>query len=138
MNYRKILAILLALAVFSSVAGVLLIFSEEIGLCHLNDVECVKQTAYQFGHPLAFGFPLVALSLLFVILSSETIFRAWWKPALILFIFTSLWVTELPITCGSLICFDKKLATWFSGIAFLLLTLLIILYKTLQSRRKSS
>ncbi len=99
---------------------------------------CQGKYGESLGQPLALGsvsFFLISIILLFV---KKEVFVLWSKFALVAIPLLVLWIILTPVTCGAAlgVCLDKELVSWYASISFLIISLIIIIYKSLQIRSK--
>ena len=132
MNHRKILGILLGLSLLGIVVGLIFLYPEKIGVCSPNDRECIYPRAFSIGEPLTFGFiPFIPLLIILFFFYKE-IFKTWGKFALVIIPLSIIVIISTPVSCHSILCFNKELMAWSLSILFLILSLIIIIYKSAQ------
>ena len=135
MNHRKILGILLGLSILGIVVGFFIVYPEYFGICGV-DQNCIdsKFLIFNVAHPLVIGLiPLVPILVIMLFLSRE-VFETWKKFAIVLIPISVILITITPVYCDAPLnlCLDKKLITWLTSIGFSILSLIIIIYKSVR------
>ena len=136
-KYRiVILSISLAFFVLFLLSKVLR-FPENIGLCH-NDGLCESFWLDGVAIPLYWSLPYLIISTLLLLFFSKKTFKLWAKIMVPVFIISLIITITTPDICSGMICFDRTLVA--SGFAklFLILTVLIVLIKTIFNFFKNS
>ncbi len=134
MNHRKKLTVLLCFSISIFLFGLVNLYPEKVGLCTYEDMGCVYSKVFSYGQPVTFSSLFLVLTLIIFFFLPESFFRAWKMSGIFLIPIFILLIFSTPVSCGSLICFNRELVSWISGITFLLISLGIILYKTFQNR----
>ncbi|MDD5050895.1 MAG: hypothetical protein PHV93_04155 [Candidatus Pacebacteria bacterium] len=80
-------------------------------------------------------FPLV-VTIIIILACQKYIFDTWKWFALILIPTLSWFVISTPTLCQSIICFDRDMTAWYASISFLIVSLIVVMTKTLLLRRK--
>jgi len=143
MSHRKILGILLGLSILGIVAGFFIVYPEYFGICS-DDQNCIdsKFLIFNIAHPLVIGLiPLIPILVILFFFSRE-VFSTWKKFAIVLIPISIILITITPVYCDAPLnlCLDKKLSTWLYSIGFSILSLIIIIYKSvliLLARQKA-
>lgn len=142
MSHRKILGILLGLSILGVVLS--LAFSPGIySFCRIFQ-SCTDSDfiIFNIAHPLVLGLiPLLPI-LVILILLPGAIFNAWKRFAIFLIPISIILITITPVQCSAPLgmCFDKILTTRFTSIGFVIISLIIIIYKSVRillAKRKS-
>ena len=132
MSHRKILGILLGISILGLITGLAFLYPEKIGVCSPDDRECIYPRAFSIGEPLTFGLiPFIPLLIILFFFSKE-IFKTWGKFALVIIPLSIIVIISTPVSCHSILCFNKELMAWSLSILFLILSLIIIIYKSAQ------
>lgn len=141
MNHRKILAILLGLSLVLLGVG-LAFFPGNYSFCHILQI-CSDSSflILNVGHPLVVGLiPFIFVLFILLFLSRE-IFNAWKKFTIVFIPISVILIIITPVYCNAPLnmCFNKILTTRFTSIGFAILSLIIIIYKSVRillARRK--
>jgi len=131
-KYRiVILSISLVLFVLFLLSKVLR-FPENIGLCH-NGGLCESNIFYGIWLPLHNSILYLLASTFLLLFSPKNTFKLWAKIMIPVFIVSLLIIITTPDICSGMICFDRTLVA--SGFAklFLILTILIIVIKSVYN-----
>ncbi|HBR78872.1 MAG TPA: hypothetical protein DEA46_00390 [Candidatus Moranbacteria bacterium] len=126
------------LGIIISIVGILLgyYFSSPIGNNICKKTLCIKIIGGDVGMPLF----LFSISLLFIfsifLLAKEEIFNIWKKFVKIFLPVAMLIIIVTPTTYGGFVGIDKELATWWLAGLFLIVSIGIIIWKSIQLRRK--
>ena len=142
MSHRKILGILLGLSLLGLGAG-LTFFPGNYSFCHtLQSCTDSDFLILNVGHPLVVGLiPLIFILIILFFFPSE-VFKFWKKFAIILIPISIILITITPVYCDAPLnlCFNKILTTRFTSIIFAIISLIIIIYKSVRillARRKA-
>lgn len=135
MSHRKILAILLGMSILGIITGFFIVYPESFGVC-VNNQDCMDSEflIFNIAHPLVLGLiPLLPILFILLFLPKE-IFKTWKKFAIVLIPISIILITITPIQCSAPLgmCFDKKLITRFLSITFSIISLIIIIYKSVR------
>ena len=142
MNHRKILGILLGLSILGVVSS--LAFSPGIySFCRIFQ-SCTDSDfiILIFAHPLVLGLIALLPILVILIILPRAIFNTWKRFAIFLIPISIVLIIITPVYCHAPLgmCFDKKLITRFLSITFAIISLIIIIYKSVRillARRKA-
>ncbi len=135
MNYRKIVGILLAIALVMFVIGFVVSFPNRVGLCAAFNSTCpFYALTFSVGNPLYLGTIPLIIAFLIILLAKREVFDGWKWFAGIFLPIAVIWTANLPENCTSLVCSDRSGAAQMFGYIFLIITLIIAVYKTLRSR----
>ncbi len=128
MSYRKKISLLMILVFFWAVVGYF--FAEIVRLKSFDNLDIY------FGIPL-FLFSLVFIILLFFFLfTKEIVFNSWKKFAKIFISIAMILIIITPTQYGGIVGIDKESATWSLASLFLLASLTIIIWKSIELKRK--
>lgn len=106
------------------------------GLCSNNSLACIEMFSESLAQPLFLGsMSLVVTSFILLFLKPE-IFKTWSKFAIFAIPILAVFIITTPVQCSAALgmCLDKELASWFSSILFLIISLIIIIYKSIKLR----
>lgn len=130
---------ILLYSIFLFLIGIVLANVYEIGLC--KTLFCFDIVEDGIGVPVGF-FSIVLFVLSFILLFlREEIFQSWWKftkifiPISLLLILVNSFSSHGSFLAGSL-GFDAELTTWWTAGLFFIISLIIIVYRTISIRRK--
>ncbi|MBM2817858.1 MAG: hypothetical protein HW401_448 [Parcubacteria group bacterium] len=141
MSHRKILGILLGLSILGLITGLTFLYPEKIGLCAPDDRQCIYPRAFSVGEPLTFGLiPFIPLLILLLFFPKE-VFNTWKKFALVIIPISAIIIIATPVDCKNILCLNKEPMAWILSIIFALISLIIVIYKSLRmflARRKSA
>jgi hypothetical protein len=139
-KYKKILASLLALSFLSIIAGLVISFPVEVGVCpqpkSWQDISCIKKfPAVSVGSPLVV-FPVLPL-FIFIILffAPESFFNAWRRFALIFGLISVALIIITPVYGSGIVSIGKDYVTWATSILFFIISLCIIFYQAIKYNR---
>lgn len=144
MSHRKILGILLGVSILGIISGFFIVYPEYFGVC-VNNQDCIdsKFLIFNIAHPLVLGL-IPLLPILFILLFlPRAIFNTWKKFAVFIIPISIVLIIITPVYCHAPLglCFDKKLTTQFLSISFAIISLIIIIYKSVRillERKKSA
>lgn len=113
-----------------------IIYPEKFGLCETLDRECIYPNAFNIGEPLLITAPILAFISFILFFTKPEVFKAWSKFAIFAIPLLVIFIISTPVQCSAALgmCLDKELASWASSIVFLILSLIVIFYKTLKLR----
>ena len=138
MSYRKNIFILLFITGLAVLLGLITSFPDSLGLCKENNgFTCLEQFSRTTGEPLLFASPFIFLTLLILYFTSEDTFNTWKKFGLAGFILGLILVILTPSDCNGgwiTICLTKTFTSLLIGVLFLVISLIIILVKSLQRK----
>ena len=143
MNYRKILGILLGLSLLGLGVG-LSFFPGNYSFCHvLQSCSDSSFLILNVGHPLVVGLIPFVFVLIILFFFSREVFSTWKKFAIVLIPISIILITITPVYCDAPLnlCLNKILVTRFTSIGFSILSLIIIIYKSVRillAKRKSA
>lgn len=132
-NRKKIIIFCLSVAVF--VLGFLFATPEKIGVCGRGALDCVEFFSEKIAQPLilmAFSLFLTSVVLFF---TKPEVFKVWSKFAIFAIPLLALLIISTPVQCGGGyigLCLDKEMASIFSGVGFFIVSLMLIIYKSLK------
>ena len=138
MSHRKILAALLILSTILLVIGFIFLHPVNFGLCAVTDAKCIYPKSEKIGIPLVFGMMALTASTLLLMFFSKEIFNVWKKFALVLIPFCTIWIIYTTrMGCGFLnfFCLNKSIVAFLCSVGFFLISIIIIIYKTIQKRK---
>ena len=134
MNHRKILGILLGLSILGVVSS--LAFSPGIySFCRIFQ-SCTDSDfiILNIAHPLVLGLiPLLPILVILIILP-RAIFNTWKRFAIFLIPISIVLITITPVQCSAPLgmCFDKIVTAKLTSISFAIISLIIIIYKSVR------
>lgn len=135
MNHRKILGILLGVSILGIMLGFFIVYPEYFGVC-TDGQDCIdsKFLIFNVAHPLVLGLIPLAPILFILFFLPRTIFNTWKKLAVFLIPISIILIIITPVYCDAPLglCFDKKLITQFLSISFSIISLIIIIYKSVR------
>lgn len=135
MNYRKKIVLFIAFAIIIFlVGGYLFQYPERVGICAPNNLECIDFFVFDLQQPIRSALPLVIVTLIVLLFTSERIYHTWKKFALFAIPLEVLWIASTPTYCGGIVCFDKNAVAWFASSLFLVISLIIILVSSLHKK----
>jgi hypothetical protein len=124
------------------IIGILLgiVFSKPVlfGLCQSeNSYSCIGYYANNFGFDLLLWSLTIIISTLLLKFIAPSALKIWATFALIYILISQVLIFLTPVTCGSLICFDRQMVTWLSAAAFLVISMIIIIYKKIKEVKQN-
>jgi hypothetical protein len=130
MKFRVIMIIL------SIILGIILAFihySETRAILNFcgNDVLCESKWLFGVIKPLYVSLIYIVFSLLSMSFISYSFLKLWLKIMVPYFVIALALVISTPALCGEMICFDRTLVAGGFSKIFLILTILIIISKSL-------
>jgi len=134
MNHRKILGILLGLSLLGLGAG-LAFFPGNYSFCRtFQSCSDSDFLILNVGHPLVVGLIPFIFILFLLFFFSKNIFNTWKKFAIVLIPISIILITITPVYCDAPLnlCFNKILTTRFTSIGFAIISLIIIIYKSVR------
>lgn len=137
MGYKKILGILIGLAIFGLISGFFLSDPFSLGLCESGDYSCDAKIGEGVGMPMIlFSFFLFLISLLLFI--RQEVFHSWKKFAIVYLPVAAILLFIAAGESGGGIGFariDGEIISWFLSGIFLFISLLIICIKSWKLRK---
>lgn len=128
MSYRKKIGLSVALIIIMVIIGYLL--TEIVRLDFFDSLD------ESIGIPVfLFSVALLVVYFLFLFMREE-IFNYWKRFAKIFLPIAIILIIITPTQYGGFVGVDKELATWFLAVAFLIISLGIIIWKSIQLRKK--
>jgi hypothetical protein len=124
------------------VAGFILVQPEQVGICSPDKTfTCIEPIGNNIGQPLFIESVALALVFLILLFLSPLYFQNWLKYAAWFIPVAILWIISSDVNCsgglGLGLCFDKELATWWSGGIYLVLSLVVIIVTYFKRRGRS-
>lgn len=118
----------------------ILSYPDYVGICPPYGVDgqyaCVDRLA-QITEPAALLLTALSLSFLSSIFSTPSAFRAW-RLLTIIYLPTAIILIALtPQSSGNIINIDREIVTWWLSIGFVIISLVLIAYKSWQLRRNT-
>ena len=140
MNYRK--KILISIVVLLIISALFYFYTLNIINCNkINNYTCSSWVFDELIPFLVFTPLFISASLLVTLIFSERVFNIWKKFAMVaipLMIIGILLVKVNPVECGVLICVDRTFMILFSGILYLVLSVLTVIIPGLYFYFKKS
>lgn len=155
MNHKKVLLALIMISSIGFFIGLIFTEQEYFSTCRegytyqygeVNNINnpprigCSDPIADILGQPLGLGSLALLLPCLILLFLKPEVFKSWAKFAVIAIPLLALFIVGTPVQCGggSLgVCLDKELVSMFSSVGFLILSLLIIIYKSNKLRSQN-
>lgn len=139
MGHKQTVRMLLGISVVGIVIGFVLIQPEKFGVCQPDEFfSCIEPLGGKIGQPLFYGSIAVSIIFLLLFFLSQQYFKNWLKYVAWIIPVSILWIALEPVTCGSMVCFDKELATWWASGIYLVLSLAVIIVTYLTRRGRVS
>jgi hypothetical protein len=138
MDYKKKIIWGIVMSVLGFFTSVVLAKPELFSLCEKGDKKCIYFFIDYFDNVAQFVglFSVIFLLLFFIFLFiKEDIFNIWKKFAKIFLPIAVLLVIVTPTHYGGLVGIDKELVTWWSASLFLISSIGIIMWKSIQLRK---
>jgi len=129
MDYKSKLKKLSYFSVVIFVVAIILVNSHVVGLC-----DCTDLLGETFGMPLFFFSIIIFIFSLILRKLPEYVFRSWWRFTKYYFIPTVILIVIFPVTADSMIGPDREIMTWAMAILFLIISVILILYKSFRKR----
>ena len=139
MSYRKKIIAIIVLCLFSFFLSLVLTTPDNFGLCNSRDTDCIHGYIDNFNNiAQVAGFFSISIFIISLILlfSREEIFHTWKKFAIIYILLSLIIITLAPTSAPNIISFDKESATLWLAVIFLIVSLAIIIVKTVKLRRE--
>lgn len=136
MSYKKKIYWTLLGSVAGFIIAFILTSPSLLNLCSSGDKFCFEPYDEIIGQPL--GILSICLFVISIILliTREQVFYAWSKFSIIFFPMAFVIIFMAPVINGTLIGFDKELATLYLASIFVIISLLIIIFKSFQFRKE--
>jgi len=128
---------ILFVSLFLSIVSIFLGDPTSLGFCTDGSLDCIELFSEKIAQPLF----LVSISLFFISIvlffTKQEVFKAWSRFALVAIPLLALWIILTPVRCGAAlgICLDKEIVSWISSVGFLIVSLVIIIYKSLRLKK---
>jgi len=141
MTHKKTIKILLSVSLLLFVLGLVFAFSEEVGLCQYNEISCVNLYSEGLAQPLILGMLAVAITLIILLFIRQEVFKTWSRFAIVAIPLAVIWIALTPVqsssggTFGLGIAETRESVTWIASIAFLVISLIIILFKSSRAKK---
>ncbi|HBR78869.1 MAG TPA: hypothetical protein DEA46_00375 [Candidatus Moranbacteria bacterium] len=134
MDYRKKKYLKIIISIVGILTGYY--FSSPIKHDICRETLCIRIIGGDVGMPL-FLFSIVLFLIFFIFLFvKEDVFNIWKKFAKIFLPIAILLIIITPTTYGGFVGIDKELATWWLAGLFLISSIAIIIWKSIQLRKK--
>lgn len=140
MKKNKAIALLI-ISVLLLLLGFVFLYPEKFGFCAVDDRDCIYPNAFNFGEPLIFTMPAIILLSVILFFTKPEVFKAWSKFAMLVIPLLALLIIFTPVQCGGGyvgLCLDKEMASIFSGVGFFIVSLVLIIYKSLKPRSQNN
>ncbi len=118
--------------------GIMFMNTEKFGICAPESSICQYKYSGKIGEPIVL-LSFSTLPVLFLLLfTKQAVYETWKKFALIFIPITIVWIFTAPSSCGGYLpmCITKELASMFSAGLFFLISLLIIIIKSIKLTEK--
>lgn len=128
--------LVLMASVIIFVTSIFLGNAQGFGFCDDNSLDCIEMFSESLAQPLFLGsMSIIIVSFILIFLKPE-IFKIWSKFALFAIPLLAIFIITTPVRCSAALgmCLNKELASWLSSIVFLIISLVIIIYKSLKPR----
>jgi hypothetical protein len=127
--------IIVLISVLLLVTGYVLNKSVHYSICGIENRTCTDFTILEIGQPMFFAFRIIVPTLFLIFFVRNEVFKFWLKRISIYTVLAFLWVAFAPVTCYGVFCiYDKWHASQIAGFGFLILTVILLLYKTSKIR----
>ncbi|MFA6184476.1 MAG: hypothetical protein WC682_05280 [Parcubacteria group bacterium] len=137
MNYKKEILILLGVGILMFIIGIGIVYPEMVGLCNINDNACIyKFPVFSLGEPLLLGAPFLIVVSIILFFLRHDFYNVWKKFAKIFLPIAIILILITPTQYGGFVGIDKEMATWGLASLFLISSLGIIIWKSIQLRKK--
>ena len=138
MNIAKQLGLIVLVSFATFFVSVYLGDPEQNGLCQLNDVTCGNFYAHTVSDPFFFFSASLLITAAILLFVREATFKSWRRFAYWAIPISVLLLWIAPTTTGgglgiSFLSYTKESASWLVSGAFLLISLIIIVRKSLQA-----
>ena len=134
---KKINLLLLLLSIAGIMVGYSIIFPERVGLCVPNSVDrsCeLKFPSSELGEPLYWGSVALASIFLILLFVPREVFKTWRKFAVPYIILATLLIAITPVH-GNLATPNREQVTWWLSGLYVILSLIVILYRHIRLRK---
>lgn len=139
MNYKTKIYWILTVSVITSLISLILALPENFGLCSKNDIVCLHNYIDNFNEIIQvifiFSIPIIIVSFILLFLR-EQVFNTWLKFSIIFLLIAIVLIAMAPTVNGTLIGFDKETTTLWLATIFMIVSLLIVVIKSLHLRRE--
>ena len=132
MNHKKKLILLIVLSLIVIFGGYVLSYPEKFNICGQEQWSCISFFSFQIGEPLFIGGLSLLLTFILLLFFSQEIFNVWKKFAVWYIPIAIILLAITPTSDSAFLAPDREIITWFTSIAFLVVSLIIIRYKQLQ------
>lgn len=122
-------------------------FLKSVGICSDRNYGYEPDSNYcsyigdeNIGQPVIIWSSLLFIIFFILIFLSKEILKTWKKFALVIVPLSVIAIITSPISCQGIMCYNKETITLFSSIGFSIISLIIIIYKSVRIllvRRKS-
>ncbi|MFA6184148.1 MAG: hypothetical protein WC682_03520 [Parcubacteria group bacterium] len=139
MNYKKKIYWGVAISVGAFFLSIVLAKPEIFGLCNYNDMKCIYNYIDIFDSIAQFvGLFSIAFFIIFsiILFCKELVFNYWKKFAKIFLSVAIILILITPTQYGGFVGIDKEMVTWGLASLFLISSLGIIIWKSIQLRKK--
>jgi len=123
--------------VLTAVAWVM-VAPDYVGLCPYYGEDgfysCIDKYIH-IGEPASLLMSALSVSFLLVLFTEAQVFRAWKKFTLITIPIIIVLVTATPEYGGTFIDLDREIVTWGFGIAFPVVSILVVAYKSWKLKK---
>lgn len=135
MNYKKKKLLTLFVSVLGLIAAFILTSPNTVGLCSSGDIFCFDPYDELIGQPLGIFSVCVFVISLILLIVHDQIFETWSKFSLIVLPILVILIAVTPAVKSNPISFDKEMTTLSLAAVYFILSILIIIFKSLKLRR---
>jgi len=120
--------------------GSFLVTPEILDLCQEGEISCISNFEQNVIFPIFSWSVTLFLITVFLSFLSVNIFKVWLKFTVVYLLFSVIVILVAPSYCDAPFgpCWGKELATWLSVGTFVLISLLIIIYKKIKEVRQKN
>lgn len=132
MSHRKNLFVIIIICIAIFVFGVYSLSVSKLNFCSNYLKICENNVPFNVGEPLTIVTPFVVFIAFILLFLNKEIYKIL-KYFFLILIPLFVLIFSTPIYCNGIVCFDRETVSWFSGTGFLIISLLIIVYKKIQA-----
>ncbi len=100
-----------------------------VGICSINDSDnhCIYLTSETLGNPFLVLFVSTGITSLLLFFLRKELFKIWLVFSFVFIFISVIIVSNAPVLCSSLVCFNRTYTCIILGVVYFSLSLLIIL-----------
>lgn len=140
MYYERRAAIILGITIVSFLIAIVLTEPIRFGLCSPEAFFTCQASLEYTGQPIGIMSVAIAIVALVLLFCRSEILTVWLKYVVVwLLPVPAIWIAFTPVTCQAPLglCVDKEFATFISASGFVIISLLVIGYSAVRSKRSS-